>query len=82
MILLSRYDGVPTNIERAKNQFARFVEKFKQRDFFVFPFQHLGYLTLRKIENGKYKNCYGTFQSSTKPKKYIEIIKIKKVARF
>lgn len=62
---LSLYDGVPSTLEAAEQQFFKHISN--PRQFGIFRSQG-GFLVLKKIEKGKYKKLWGTFWYSKYPK--------------
>lgn len=71
MINLSIYNGVPTTEQVAREQFKEHIEN--PRRFGLFKSDG-GFLVLRKITQGKYKGCWGTYWYSNKPQTpFIEI---------
>ena len=75
MIMISKYQGIPTSLEGGLKQYEDTRREFENHSFWVFGFQHKAYLTLQKVKRGLYKGCYAVYQSATEPQEYIKMCK-------
>jgi len=59
---LSKFDGIPTKLSTAKNQFNKLYKEESKR-----AFNKGRWTVLKKETSGPYKGYYGTYIYSTKP---------------